>query len=94
MLVRVRLLGLLRDAAGASEASVSLGDGSSLGGVLDDLMEMYPGLRGALGDLAEVNPPQGILILLDGVEAGNLRGLGTPVRDGSEVVLVPVTHGG
>jgi molybdopterin converting factor small subunit len=94
MLVRVRLLGLLRDAARVSEASVSLGDGSSLGGVLDGLVEMFPGLRDVLGDLAAVNPPHGILILLDGVEAGNLGGLGTPVRDGSEVVLVPVTHGG
>ena len=94
MLVRVRLLGLLRDAASASEASVSLGDDSSLGGVLDGLVEILPGLRDMLGDLAEVNPPQGILFLLDGVEAGNLGGLGTPVRDGSEVVLVPVTHGG
>ena len=94
MLVRVRLLGLLRDAAGASEASVSLGDGSSLGGVLDGLVEMFPGLRDKLGDLAAMNPPQGILILLDGVEVSNLGGLGTPARDGSEVVLVPVTHGG
>ena len=87
-------MGLLRDAAGVSEASVSLGDGSSLGGVLDGLGEILPGLRDALGDLAAVNPPQGVLVLLDGVEAGNLSGLGTPVRDGSEVVLVPVTHGG
>jgi len=90
----VRLLGLLRDTAGAGEASVSLGDGSSLGGVLDGLVEILPGLRDVLGDLAAVSPPQGILVLLNGVEAGNLDGLGTPVRDGSEVVLVPVTHGG
>jgi len=87
-------MGLLRDAAGVGEASVSLGDGSSLGGVLDGLGGMFPRLRELLGDLAAVNPPHGILILLDGVEAGNLGGLGTPVRDGSEVVLVPVTHGG
>jgi len=94
MLVRVRLLGLLRDAAGVSEASVSLGDGSGLGGVLNGLVKMFPGLRDVLDDLAAVNPPHGILVLLDDVEAGNLGGLGTPVRDGSEVVLVPVTHGG
>jgi molybdopterin converting factor small subunit len=94
MLVRVRLLGLLRDTAGVSEASVSLKDGSSLGGVLGGLGEFLPGLREVLGDLAAVNPPQGILVLLDGVEAGNLDGLGTPVSDGSEIVLIPVTHGG
>jgi molybdopterin converting factor small subunit len=94
MLVRVRLMGLLKDAAGASESSLSLGDGSSLRGVLEALVETFPGLGDALGDLAAANPPQGILVLLDGVEAGNLGGLGTPVRDGSEIVLVPVTHGG
>ena len=87
-------MGLLKERAGAGEASLSLRGGSSLRGALDALVEMFPGLRKTMGDLAAANPPQGILVLLDGVEAGNLRDLGTPVRDGSEIVLVPVTHGG
>jgi hypothetical protein len=33
-------------------------------------------------------------MLLDGVEVNNLEGLGTVVGDGSELVLLSVTHGG
>jgi len=94
MLVRVMLVGLLKDRAGAGEASLNFEEGLSLCGVLEALVEMFPDLGKTLGDLSAANPPQGVLVLLDGVEAGNLSGLGTKVRDGSEVVLVPVTHGG
>jgi len=34
------------------------------------------------------------LIMLGGIEVGNLEGLETKISEGSEVVLVPVTHGG
>ncbi len=55
-----------------------------------------------LGELSKIpnlakylsNPASGNLIIVDGVEIGNLHGLETPLVDGSGVVLVPVTHGG
>jgi len=34
------------------------------------------------------------LILRNGVEVGNLRGLDTALDDGDELVLISVTHGG
>jgi molybdopterin converting factor small subunit len=34
------------------------------------------------------------LILVDGVEASNLEGSSTSLRDGSTLVFLPVTHGG
>lgn len=39
-------------------------------------------------------PLQNAIILLNGVEIGNLEGLRTPVEDNDTLVFISVTHGG
>jgi molybdopterin converting factor small subunit len=88
MRVRVRLLGSLRPPDMRGGIEVELPEDSSLKTLIEDISETYPEVAGAL------RHPSGNLIMVNGVEAGNLSGLATPLGEDSEVVLVPVTHGG
>ena len=86
MHVRVRLVGSLVR-RGGREVEITLPDDSVVGDLLREISETYPYLGG-------LDPTKGILVVVDGVEAGNLQGLNTPLADGVDVALVPVTHGG
>jgi len=89
MRVRVRLLGSLRPTLAGRELELELPIGSDASTLIKHITEIYPQLVGML-DVSS----SGVLIMLGGVEVGNLQGLETPLSDGLEVVFVPVTHGG
>ncbi len=86
MRVWVRLVGSLGK-GGGRKVEMTLPESSLISDLLRELSETYPHLGG-------VDSAKGILIVVDGVEAGNLLGLNTPLADGVEVALVPVAHGG
>ncbi len=88
MRVRVRLLGSLRPADMRCGIEVELPARSTLAALIERIVGMYPGVAGSLRSTA------GNLMIVDGVEVGNLNGMDTPLSDSSEVVLVPVAHGG
>ncbi|MDH5199246.1 MAG: MoaD/ThiS family protein [Candidatus Bathyarchaeota archaeon] len=93
--VRVRMMGVLRDASGRSEEELRLSDGVNVSSAIGRLIEMYgEAFERALIDPVVMSPVPSALILLNGVEIGNIGGLETPVGDGDTIVLLPVTHGG
>ncbi len=94
MRVNVRLMGVLRDAAGSHEVRLEVESGSSLGDMVGRLVKELPGLEDVLIDRVVGSYAPNALILVDGVEASNLEGPSTPLRDGSTLVFLPVTHGG
>lgn len=94
MRVDVRLMGVLRDAAGSTGTRLEVEDGSSLGDVVVRLVEELPGLEDVLIDRVVDSYAPNALIIVDGVEASNLEGSSTSLRDGSTLVFLPVTHGG
>jgi molybdopterin synthase sulfur carrier subunit len=62
-------------------------------GVLDALESTYGGLRGLVRDDAgEVHHHVNIYVNSEAIEA--LQGLGTPVKDGDEVAIIPAMAGG
>lgn len=89
MRVRVVFLGSLRAAAGRKELEMELSEGVKVSVLLCELSKLTPSLSELMADATPGN-----LIIVGGVEIGNLQGLETPLAEGSEVVLVPVTHGG
>jgi len=89
MRVRVVFLGSLRAAAGRKELEMDLPEGTKLSVLLSELSKLTPNLADLMAD-----PTPGNLIIVGGVEIGNLQGVETPLAEGSEVALVPVTHGG
>lgn len=89
MRVRVVFLGSLRAAAGSKELEMELPKGAKVSVLLSELSKVTPSLAELMA-----GPTPGNLIIVGGVEIGNLQGVETPLVEGSEVALVPVTHGG
>ena len=87
MRVRVRLLGSLRQPSAPREIVYDLPGGSDVSALTQRIVGDYPKLAGVLDGV-------GNLVMLNGVEVGNLEGHGTKLGDDAEVVFVPVTHGG
>ena len=93
--VRVKLVGGFRVLSGRSRVVVRLGDGATVGDVVQRLVDSFPAEFGrALVDPVLGEPQPNALILVNGREISVLDGVGTVVGDGDEVVFVPVTHGG
>ncbi len=91
MAVEVRLPTVLRSQAGGA-AAVSV-DGSTIGEVLRNLVERFPGMAG------QVLTDEGALhkfvnIYVDDDDVRYLEGLDTPVKDGTEVSILPAVAGG
>lgn len=65
----------------------------SVKGVLDELEQAHDGLRGLVRDPSgEVHDHINIYVNGEAIEA--LEGLGTPLRDGDEVAIIPALAGG
>ena len=83
MLVRVRILlfGILKEVAGRSAAEVDVGDGAAVRDVLARCEAEIPGLRAHLPSSATAVNQE-------------YAGLGTKLKDGDEVALLPPVSGG
>lgn len=92
--VKVRLLGVFRGLFGKSEIDLKLRQTTVRSVVQTIATSLSKEARGLLID-AELNDPRpNALILLNGKEISVLKGLETEVKEGDEVTLVPVSHGG
>jgi molybdopterin synthase sulfur carrier subunit len=90
--VTVLVPGPLRgDAAGASRLSV--GATGSLGAVLDEVAARWPRLARRIRD-EQGQLRRYVNVYVDGEDCRRAGGLDTPVRDGSEVQVLPSVAGG
>ena len=89
MKVTVTLLGSLRTLAGEALTSFELKEGSNLKVILQELSIKYPSLKEALS-----TAPRTTLIIINGVEIGNLQGTETPIKADASITMLPVIHGG
>lgn len=93
--VRVRMVGPLKEAWGRGDEELSLGDGADISSVICALIERQGEvLERALLDPVLRSPLPNALILLNGVEIHNIRGLSTQIEDGDVIALLSITHGG
>jgi len=92
--ITVKMLGVAKDAAGKDQTSITLSEGADVHEALRTLIDLHgQPLRDALLDPV-TEAPVATLILLNGVEIGNLQGLESPLNHGDTLVLLSVTHGG
>ena len=89
MVVTVKFVGSLRSLAGKGKLAMELGKMASLMEVMKRMAEESPKLKPVLA-----NSKAGMLILVNGKEISVLNGLETLLKDGDDVVFVPVIHGG
>ena len=94
MAVTLKFLGALRHASGKETLTLDCKEGASLLDLVDSVTKHLPALRHNLLDEQLETPKPNALILVNGKEISVLNGLETQLKDGDEVVFVPVVHGG
>jgi len=90
----VRFIGSLRASADKSKLTLELGTTVSLREVIKKIVEEQPKLKRALIDPELDDPRTNSIILVNGKEINVLDGLDTKLKDGDELILIPVVHGG
>jgi len=94
MVMTVRFIGALRNTSGKDKLIVPVREDLTLKQFIKKIVEELPELKRALIDPELEDPRPNALILVNGKEISVLKGLETMLRDGDEIVLVPVLHGG
>ena len=94
MAITVKLVGSLRYFSGAGELELGCSRCASVETLVAELVKEMPRLERSLIDQQLEDPRPNSLILVNGKEIGVLDGLETRLKDGDEVVLIPVVHGG
>ncbi len=80
-------MGSLRQHSASKEIEYDLLEDSDVSTLIRKIIDLYPSLAGVLDGT-------GNLVMVGGIEVGNLNGRETKLSDSAEVVFVPVTHGG
>ena len=94
MQVKIRILGAIRETGGFKETMLDVPECSSVGSTIQVLIGDNEALRTLLWDIEVDSPSPNALIMLNGVEINNLQGMETPIKQGQELVLLSVVHGG
>jgi molybdopterin synthase sulfur carrier subunit len=94
MAITVKFVGALRHFSGAGELVLDCEGCISIGELVNELIKELPALKRSLIDRQLEDPRPNALILVNGREISVLNGLETKLKDGDEIVLVPVVHGG
>jgi len=95
-MVRVKLAGILKGISGKEAVTLNFERPTTVKEVVFRLAEMFSmEFRRALIDSELNSPKPNALILLNGREVSVLPGgLESEVKNGDEIVIIPVTHGG
>lgn len=94
MSVDIRLLGIFKDAYGSDKASLELGTPMRLRELIAEMARLSPEVGRVLIDPELLDPRPNAVILVNGKEINVLEGLETEIKEGDQLVLIPVTHGG
>jgi molybdopterin converting factor small subunit len=94
MQVKIKIIGTLKRIVGVEEVFFEEKNANIVEDFINLLVMNYPVLENELLDPFLKNPLHNSLILVNGVEINNIKGINTPVENGSEIVILPVTHGG
>ena len=92
--VNIRLLGVFRGLSGKSQISLNLKKPTVRSVVLKLAESLSVEAKRLLVDPELNDPRPNALILVNGKEINVLKGLETELKDGDEVALIPVSHGG
>jgi len=94
--VRVRFYGVLKTAAKTDGLELDFDAAVSVRQLVNKLVNViaHPEFETYLIDADMKDPRPNTLILVSGTEIGALNGIDTTLRDGDEVVFLPVAHGG
>jgi sulfur-carrier protein len=94
MVLTVRFIGSLRASSKKTELKLKVEKTISLKKVIAQIVEEQPKLKRALIDPELGDPRTNTIMLVNGKDISVLKGMETMLKDGDELVFVPVVHGG
>jgi MoaD family protein len=94
MTISVKFVGALRHVSGVDKLALDCKGEISIRELVSEITKDTPALRQSLIDQQLEDPRPNALILVNGREISVLNDLETTLKDGDEIVLVPVVHGG
>jgi molybdopterin converting factor small subunit len=92
----VKFYGVLKTAAETEGLEIDFDSEVSVRQLVNKLVDVIarPEFETYLIDADMKDPRPNALILISGTEVGALDGIDTTLRDGDEIVFLPVAHGG
>ena len=94
MKVNFKFVGSFRNITNKNKVVMELDEGVKLKEALKRIIEEFPKIERALIDPELGDPRPNTLIVVNGREISVLKGLETVLKNGDEVVFIPVSHGG
>ena len=94
MAITVKFLGALRHISGAGELALNIKGVLSIKELMNEIVREVPALKPSLTHQQLEDLRSNTLMLVNGREISVLSGLETNLKDGDEIVFVPVVHGG
>jgi len=92
MKVKVRFLGFLARLYGCEETAVEIPENCTLRDLMKVIVKRKTKFKNAV--LNDEGFKETVLTLINQKDIGVLNGLDTKLKDGDEVVFIPVSHGG
>ena len=94
MTITVKFLGALRHISGAGELALNIKGALSIKELMNEIVREVPALKPSLTHQQPEDLRSNTLMLVNGNENSALNGLETNLKDGDEIIFVPVVHGG
>jgi molybdopterin synthase sulfur carrier subunit len=94
MKVNFKFVGSFRNMTNKNKVVMELDEGAKLKEAIKSIIEEFPKIEKALIDPELGDPRPNTLIVVNGREISVLKGLETVLKNGDEVVFIPVSHGG
>ena len=94
MPLTIKFIGALRHLSGKTEFAVSFQEDITIKELVNEITQELPELKHTFSDQELNDSRSNSLVLVNGREISVLNGYETKIKDGDEIVFVPVVHGG
>lgn len=92
--IKVKFMGTFRWASRTEQTEIEIPERVNVKRALEILFAQTEELRSIVGENPRLDPRPSMIVLVNEVEIGLLRGLETPLQAGDTLTLIPTAHGG
>ena len=94
MPLTIKFIGALRHLSGKIQFTIAFQEDISIKELVNEISQELPELKHTFSDQELNDSRSNSLVLVNGREISVLNGYETKLKDGDEIVFVPVVHGG
>jgi molybdopterin synthase sulfur carrier subunit len=90
----IKFIGALRHLSGKTQFTITFQEDITIKELVNEISQELPELKHTFSDQQLNDSRSNSLVLVNGREISVLNGYETKLKDGDEIVFVPVVHGG